>query len=192
MHAVPEGAEAVLGPLVSDVQGRLETGMEHVAGGGHGRCRLGNTVRQGGTGQEQGSVLTLRPGPAMVEVVGVCDRDHLRLVADQPYASPHLRSDSPLVSPLPEEAVNSLDLVPALGSRHFWQKSGSFLAASLVIKLYSDAMSPQVPVRVVRTVLKVAEDGHGHVQAGELLSANGTEPRVLHGTSDGVFSQALV
>lgn len=168
------------------MQGRYR--MEQLAG----RLGLGNTVWQGGTGQQQGSVLTLGPGPAMVEVVSVGDRDHLRLVPDQPYASPHVRSHGTFEASLPEETVDSLDLVPALGSRHFWQESGSFLAASLVIKLYSDAMGPQVPVSVVGTILEVAEDRHGHVEAGELLPADRAEPGVLHGTSDGVFSQPLV
>lgn len=168
------------------MQGRYR--MEQLAG----RLWLGNTVWQGGTGQQQGSVLTLGPGPAMVEVVSVGDRDHLRLVPDQPYASPHIRSHGTFEASLSEETVDSLDLVPALGSRHFWQESGSFLAASLIIKLYSDAMSPQVPVSVVGTILEVAEDGHGHVEAGELLPAHRAEPGVLHGTSDGIFSQALV
>ena len=67
--------------------------------------------------------------PAVVEVVSVGDGDHLRLVSDQPYTSPHLRGHRTFVSPIPEETVDSLDLVPALGSRHFWQESGSFLAA---------------------------------------------------------------
>lgn len=67
LHAVPEGSEAVC----LDMQGRYR--MEQLAG----RLWLGNTVWQGGTGQQQGSVLTLGPGPAMVEVVSVGDRDHL-------------------------------------------------------------------------------------------------------------------
>jgi len=54
------------------MQGRYR--MEQLAGG---RWWLGNTVWQGGTGQQQGSVLTLGPRPAMVEVVSVCDGDHL-------------------------------------------------------------------------------------------------------------------
>jgi len=53
------------------MQGRYR--MEQLAG----RLWLGNTVWQGGTGQQQGSVFTLGPGPAMVEVVSVGDRDHL-------------------------------------------------------------------------------------------------------------------
>jgi len=68
---VPEGAKTVC----PDVKGRHGNWGQQVAmaGLGHG----GNTGRHGGTGQQQGSVFTLRPGPAMVEVVSVSDGDHL-------------------------------------------------------------------------------------------------------------------
>jgi len=49
--------------------------MEQLAVVWHGV--LGNTVWQGGTGKEQGSVLSLGPGPAVMEVVSVSDGDHL-------------------------------------------------------------------------------------------------------------------
>jgi len=166
--------------------------MEQLAGGRHGRLLLGNTTWQGGTGQQQGSVLTLRPGPAMVEVVSVCDGDHLGLVSHQPYTSPHVRSHRTFKSSFPKETVDSLNLVPALGSRHFWQKSGSFLATSLVMKLYSDAMCPQVPVGVVSPIFKVAENGHRYVEAWELFPADWAEPGVLHGTCDGVLPESLM
>jgi len=55
------------------VQGRDR--MEQLAVVRHGV--VGKTVWQGGTGQEQGSVFTLGPGPAVVEVVSVGDGDHL-------------------------------------------------------------------------------------------------------------------
>jgi hypothetical protein len=87
---------------------------------------VGNTVWQGGTGQEQGSVLTLGPGPAVVEVVSVSDGDHLRLISDQADALPHLRSHRTFESAFPEKTIDSLNLVPALGSRHFWQKKWQF------------------------------------------------------------------
>ena len=51
LYAVPEGSEAVC----LDMQGRYR--MEQLAG------RLWHTVWHGGTGQQQGSVLTLGPGP---------------------------------------------------------------------------------------------------------------------------------
>ena len=93
-----------------------------MAGDGWGtHCGRGHRPKAG--------MLTLRPRPTVVEVVSVGDGDHLRLVSDQPYTSPHLRGHRTFVSPLPEETVDSLDLVPAPGSRHFWQESGSFLAA---------------------------------------------------------------
>jgi len=167
-------------------------GMEQVAGGRHGRLLLGNTTWQGGTGQQQGSVFTLGSGPAMVEVVSVCDGDHLGLVSHQPYASPHIRSHRTFKASFPQETVDSLNLVPALGSRHFWQKSGSFLATSLVMELYPDAMGPQVPVCVVGTIFKVTENGHRNMKAGELFPANRTEPGVFHGTCNGVLPQTLV
>jgi len=53
------------------VQGRDR--MEQLAVVRHGV--VGNTVW--GIGQEQGSVFTLGPGPAVVEVVSVGDGDHL-------------------------------------------------------------------------------------------------------------------
>jgi len=186
LHAIPEGTQAVC----LDMERRYR--MEQLAGGGHGRLLLGNTVWQGGTGQQQGSVLTLRPRPAMVEVVSVSDRDHLRLVSHQPYASPHVRSHRTFKASFSKKTVDSLNLVPALGSRHFWQKSGSFLAASLIMELYSDAMSSQIPVSVVCTIFEVAENGHRHVQTGELFPAHRAEPGVLHGTCYGILPETLV
>jgi len=60
------------------------------------------------------------------------------------------------------------------------------------MELYPDAMGSQVPVSVVSPVLKVAEDGHGHVQAWELLPAHWAEPGVLHGAGDCILPQPLV
>ena len=48
---------------------------------------------------------------------------------------------------------------------------------SLVMKLYSDAMCPQVPVGVVSPIFKVAENGHRYVEAGELFPADWAEPK---------------
>ena len=53
------------------MQGRYR--MEQLAG----RLWLGNTVWQGGTGQQQGSVLTLGPGPGeREELVGQFEIEH--------------------------------------------------------------------------------------------------------------------
>ena len=50
------------------------------------------------------------------------------------------------------------------------------ILTSLIMELYSDAMSSQIPVSVVCTIFEVAENGHRHVQTGELFPAHRAEP----------------
>jgi len=101
----------------------------------------------------------------------------------------NFRSNRTLEAPLPEQAVNGLDLVPALGGRDLGQVGGTFLASSLRDELYPDTVGPHLPVLVVGAVLKVAEDGHAHLQVLQFLSRHGGKSRILHGRCDGVFSE---
>ena len=151
--------------------------------------------------------------PAVVDVVLVGDGDHLTLVSHEPYRPPDLRGDGALEASLPQEAVNGLGLVPALREWHFRQKGGSLPVPALAEPLYPDAVTAELPVGPVRPVLEVAEDGHRHVQVGQLVSCNGTEPKqkvykirvirsnkrsfnflpgVLHGTSYSVFPETIL
>lgn len=115
--------------------------------------------------------------PAVVDVVLVGDSDHLTLVSHEPYRPPDIRGDGALEAALPQEAVNGLGLVPALREWHFRQKGGSLPVPALAEPLYPDAVSAELPVCPVRPVLEVAEDGYRHVQVGQLVSCNGTEPK---------------
>ena len=118
----------------------------------------------------------LRSGPAVLEIVLVGHRQHLRLIPHQPDAPPHLRGDGALESSLPQQTVNGLCLVPALGQGHFGEESCSFPVSSLAEPLDPDPVGPQHPVRPVRPVLEVAEDGDGDLEVGQLLSGHRVEP----------------
>jgi len=77
-------------------------------------------LRQGSPSTVQlRSVLPLGPGPAVVEVVLVGHGHQLGLVADQADLAPHVLVHLAPPAALPQEAVDGLDLVPALGQRHF-------------------------------------------------------------------------
>ena len=128
----------------------------------------------------------------MVYIILVGDSSHLGLVSHEPYRPPHVGGDHTLEASLPEEAVNGLGLVPALGQRHFWQKGGSFPVPALAVPLYPDAVHAEVPVGPVRAVLELAEDGDGDLEVGELLPRHGAEPRVLHGAGDGVLPEPVL
>ena len=78
----------------------------------------------------------------MVYIILVGDRGHLGLVSHEPYRPPHVGGDHTLEASLPEEAVNGLGLVPALGQRHFWQKGGSFRFPR---SLYHSILMPCTP-----------------------------------------------
>ena len=84
----------------------------------------------------------------MVEVVSVGDRDHLTGTGPHFLKRPGLTG---LIGPLQ-------------------------MLSQAYISRYSTLFLCQVPVSVVGTVLEVAEDGHGHVEAGELLPAHRAEP----------------
>nr|CAD7200747.1 unnamed protein product [Timema douglasi] len=51
--------------------------------------------------------------------------------------------------------------------------SGCALASLIVVELNADPVDTNFPVKIVRAVLKMSQDGHGHVQFGKLLSRIG-------------------
>jgi len=53
-------------------------------------------------------------------------------------------------------------------------------------------MTSNFPVEIVSSVLKVAKNGDGDVELGELLPGDGGEPGVAHGRGDRVLPQARV
>ena len=67
--------------------------------------------------------------PAVVEVVLVGAAEQLGLVPHQPHPAPQLGGHRALVAALPQQTVDSLHLVPALGSRHLGQEGGGLPGA---------------------------------------------------------------
>lgn len=62
----------------------------------------------------------------------------------------------------------------------------------LIQKLDPDTILTHLPIEIVLSLLEAGQDGHGAVESGKLLLRDRVEPRVLHGTGDGVFPETIV
>lgn len=158
---------------------------------GHVRGRLvGHLVgRRGGRPPQQ---TLAAPAAPVGQVLGVRHGHLLALVPDQLDGAPDLRGHRALEAALPQQRVDRLDAVPPLLGRHFREVGGGALGALLVVELDADAVHAHLPVQVVLGVLEVAQDGHRHAQARQLLARDGAEAGVSHGAGDSVFPKTTV
>ena len=93
--------------------------------------------------------------PAVVEVVLIGAAEQLGLVPHQPHPAPQLGGHRALVAALPQQTVDSLHLVPALGARHLGQEGGGLPGSNSNIaaaenRLFSSMTNPSFhPIPIV-------------------------------------------